>query len=236
MSQLTDTNAEYAEKMKAILKLRWEPVAIKLIKIDEEYPDGPKEPDSALSHCQAVFRARKGECLRVPYEMENCHVGTSVLGMCDTPAKVASGEFHGGIAIHDSAEAAKNMIDGRIMIPYKTKGEVICPLKNADFIPDVVVVVDVSERIFWLMSMSTAKEGGRAEFSTAPFQCVCEDMTAIPIVNNSMNVSFGCYGCRKRTDMAADEMVCGMPYGFMPEYVARLERYVDGPLSKAKRE
>lgn len=236
MSHLLNINAEYSEKMKTILKLRWDPVAVKLIKPGEEYPDGPVEPESSLSHCQAVFRARKGECLKVPYEMENCRVGTAVLGMSDTPEKVASGEFHAGIGIHDSAASAKRMIDDRILIPYKTAGEVVCPLKNANFIPDAVIVIDVSERIFWIMSVSTAEKGERAEFSTAPFQCTCEDIVAMPMVSGRLNVSFGCFGCRKRTDMTADEIACGMPYSVLPEYVKRLERYADGPLTKAKRE
>lgn len=238
MSQILNTNAEYAEKMKTILGLRAEPVAVKLIKEGDEYPEGPAVPDAPLSHCQAVFRARKGECLRVPYKMQGCHVGTSVLGMSETPDKVASGDFHAGVGIHDSSAAAKEMIDERAKIPYATAGEVVCPLKKADFVPDVVILVDIVERIYWITSMMTAEKGGRATFSTSPFQCACEDITALPMTSGSPNVSLGCFGCRKRTDMAPDELACGIPYKLIPGYIAHLEKYSgpEGAISKAKRD
>ena len=236
MADILKTNAEYAEKMRTILKLRAEPVAVKLIKEGEDYPKAPKVPAEQLSHCQAVFRARKGECLSVPYEMTNCHVGAAVLGMTETPPKVLCGEFHAGTGIHDSVAAAEKMISSRMLIPYKTVGEVVCPLKNADFVPDAVLVIDIPERIYWLVSQMTAEKGGRAQLSTAPFQCACEDITAFPMVTGSPGISLGCFGCRKKTDMAADELAYGMPYSLVPEYVARLERYADGPISKAKRD
>jgi uncharacterized protein (DUF169 family) len=236
MSDILRTNAEYAEKMRSILKLRSEPVALKLIKTGEEYPRGPKKPESQLSHCQAVFRARKGECFNIPLELNNCHVGAAVLGMCDTPEKVASGEFHASTGIHDSTESAMKMMDERITVPFKTIGETVCPLKNADFIPDVVIVIDIAERIYWITAMMTAEKGGRAVFSNAPFQCACEDVAAVPMVTGSTNISLGCFGCRKKTDMAADELACGIPYAAIPGYVTRLKRYADGPIAKAKRD
>jgi len=236
MTDILKTNAEYAEKMKSILKLRYEPVAVKLIKEGEKYPNGATIPAAQLSHCQAVFRAKKGECISIPFEMTNCHVGAAVLGMTETPEKVASGEFHAGTGIHDSVAAAARMIEERIVIPYKTVGEVVCPLKNADFVPDAVIIIDIPERVYWIVAMMSAEKGERAEFSTAPFQCACEDVTAFPIMSGSPNISLGCFGCRKKTDMLSDEMACGMPYGLINGYVSRLERYSEGPISKAKRD
>ncbi len=235
MADILKQNAEYAEKMRTILKLRAEPVAVKLIKEGGDFPDATPQA-SQMSHCQAVFRARKGECIKLPYEMNNCHVGASVLGMLQTPEKIANGEFHASTAIHDNVAAAKEMIDKRLIVPFKTVGEAVCPLKSADFVPDVVVVVDIAERIYWIVSMMSAASGGREEFSTAPFQCACEDVVVIPMLTGRPNVSLGCFGCRKKTDMTPDELAVGVPYSLIPEYVARLERYKDGPMAKAKRD
>jgi len=235
MSETLRANAEYSEKLRNILNLRREPVAVKLIKEGESYPDGTVRLESQISHCQAVFRASRGECLKMPLEAQSCHVGTAVLGMTSTPEKAASGEYHGGIGIHDSVDAAKHMMDERMMVPYKTSGEAVCPLKNADFVPDVVIFFDVPERLYWIVGLMTADTGGRAIFSMAPFQCACEDVAAVPIVTGSPNISLGCYGCRKRTDMAADELACGIPYNLIPGYVTRLEKYEQGPLPSAKR-
>ncbi|MDR1690559.1 MAG: DUF169 domain-containing protein [Candidatus Methanoplasma sp.] len=236
MSEILSINSEYADKLKTILKLRAEPVAVKLIKDGDEYPSGPKLPEAQMSHCQAVFRARKGECIKMPFSMQSCHVGTAVLGMSETPQKIGSGEFHAGVNIHDSVSAAKKMIDERIMIPYRTEGEVVCPLNKADFVPDVVILVDIVERIYWVAALMTAEKGGRATFSTSPFQCACEDITVVPMVSDKPNVSLGCYGCRKRTDMAPDELACGIPYKLMSGYIAHLEKYAGGVFLQAKRD
>ena len=236
MSAVLEDNQRYAERLKTVLKLRHEPVACKLIKEGEQFPAGVARPEAQLTHCQAVFRAKEGECFALTAEDEGCHVGAAVLGMMATPDKVASGEFHGGMGMFDSVEAAKKMIDARYMVDYKTIGEVVCPLKKADFVPDVVVLVDIPERIYWIVPLSTADGGGRMAFSTSPFQCACEDVTAVPMVTGAPNVSLGCFGCRKKTDMAADELACGIPYSLVPGYVEHLRKYSSGVMAKAKRE
>ena len=236
MATILEENQRYAERLKAVIKLRHEPVACKLIKEGESFPEGYNRPEQQLTHCQAVFRAKDGECFALTVEDEGCHVGGAVLGMMPTPDKVASGEFHGGMGMFDSVEAAKEMIDGRIIVGYKTVGEVVCPLKKANFVPDVVIMVDIPERIYWVGPMEIAAKGGRVDFTTAPYQCCCEDINVIPLVKDKPNISLGCFGCRKRTNMQADELAVGIPYNRIPGYVEHLDRYENGIMAKAKRD
>ena len=133
-------------------------------------------------------------------------------------------------------EAAAKMIADRLIVPFKTVGEVVCPLKDADFVPDVVVIGDIPERCYWVVPLSTAEKGGRASFSTSPFQCCCEDVVAVPIATDAPNISLGCFGCRKKTDMAADEMAVGIPYRMIPGFADHLKRYAETVMIKAKRD
>ncbi|MBE6527803.1 MAG: hypothetical protein E7Z64_01345 [Thermoplasmata archaeon] len=236
MSEILDKNKEYASVMKEVMKLRYEPVAVKLVKEGEEYPAGYSEPAEQQSHCQSIFRAKDGACFKMPLECHNCNVGASALGMVPTPDKVASGEFHAGIGMHDSPAAAAKMISDRKVVPYKVIGTVVCPLKDADFIPDVVAIDDIPERIYWIVPLTTAEKGGRVEFSTSPFQCACEDIVSMPVCTGQPNISLGCFGCRKKTTMKADEMACGIPYSMIPGYVEHLNKYKDGAMAKAKRD
>ena len=71
MSDILDKNRGYAGALKSILRLRYEPVAVKLIREGEEYPEGYEEPVGQLSHCQAVFRAGQGESFKLPLSCEN---------------------------------------------------------------------------------------------------------------------------------------------------------------------
>ncbi len=236
MVTVLEQNREYAEKLKTVLKLRHEPVAVKLVREGEQFPAGLKRPEQQYSHCQAVFRAKEGEALEMHIEDEACHVGASALGMMPTPEKVSSGAHHFGVGLHDSLEATAAMEAARMVVPFKTVGEAVCPLKDAAFVPDIVEIVDIPERVYWVIPLETAAYGGRFTIQTAPFQCACEDITAIPLCTGKPNMSLGCFGCRRKTDMKADEMAVGIPYDRMPSYMAHLDRYAAGPLTKAKRE
>ncbi len=234
MSQL-ENNRKYAEALKSVIGLAREPVAVRLIREGEEFPVCCSYPDKQMSHCQAVFAASCGSCLNMRASDENCHVGSSALSMAETPEKVATGEFHAGIGMHDSPQAASKMISDRVLVPFKTIGEAVCPLKDADFVPDVVIFIDIPERCYWFIPLETAVQGGRVQFSTSPFQCACEDLTSMPMVSGKPNISVGCFGCRKKTDMKAEEMGIGIPYERIAGYVDHLTRYAEGPMAKAKR-
>jgi uncharacterized protein (DUF169 family) len=236
MSEILAQNAEYAKVMKDVMKLRYEPVAIKLVREGEEYPAGYEVPEKQLSHCQAVFRAKEGESFKMSLDMHACMVGASALNLVDTSEKISSGEFHAGIGMHDSAAAASKMIGDRKVVPFRSVGEIVCPLKDADFVPDVVAIDDIPERIYWIVPLTTAEKGGRMEFSTSPFQCACEDVTAMPICTGQPNVSLGCFGCRKKTNMQPDEMAAGIPYSLIPGYVEHLKKYEQDVMQKAKRD
>ena len=236
MSDILAKNADMAKKMKGIINLRNEPVAIKLIRKGEAFPAGYETPEKQHSHCQAVMAARKGAKLAMPLSAQGCMVGAATLGMTEKGEKVKSGEFHAGIGIHKSPAEAAEMIATVTDIDYPTDGEVVCPLKDADFVPDVVAVVDIPERIYWFEALRLRDGGGRITYVTAPFQCACEDITAYPIMKGEPNISIGCFGCRKKTDMAADEMAIGIPYKYVEAWMPALDVYKDGVLTKAKRD
>ena len=92
MSQ--DKNKEYkeiGEKLKILLKLDKNPVAIKLFEsIDEVDKILPKHEDKAR-HCQMVYEAAsEGSSFYATLDEQECLVGASVLGLSDNKVKVAS--------------------------------------------------------------------------------------------------------------------------------------------------
>jgi len=234
MNDTLKRNAEYGNAFRTILKLRYEPVAVRMIRSDETVPEhGSKEQ---MSYCQAVAAARHGRTVVFTNDVSACNVGASALGMTATPEKVASGEFHYNIGAHDTQEATAKMIASRAELDFGTKGAIIAPLAEADFEPDVMIIEDIPERVYWFVPLSTAEQGGRAHFSTAPFQAACVDATAVPMTSGIVNISIGCFGCRKRTDIKKDEMLIGIPWELVPKMRVTLDRYKNGILTKAKRE
>ena len=89
---------------------------------------------------------------------------------------------------------------------------VIAPLSKATLKPDVVVITGTQEQVFWLLpAASTFSVGGRVTINMAAVQAACADSTVLPYLTGNVNISLGCFGCRKTTDIAPEEMLVGSP-------------------------
>jgi len=228
-------NAKISDKLVKLLDLRHEPVAVKVIKKGEKIPEGFIEPEKNIRHCQSIMRARKGESFVIPANKHACMVGASSLGLVPLPPKVKEGEFHSNLGMFDCSDAAANMIDQRSAFEEKsTIATVVGPLKDFKTEPDVVILVDLPETLYWLVPAATFFEGGRQAFSTAAFQATCVDSTIIPVISGKMNMSLGCYGCRRSTDIQNEEMIAGIPYQNLEKMIEALEKISDGPMQKAR--
>ncbi len=228
-------NREMAEKIIELLDLKYEPVAVKIIKEGESAPEGFEEPEGKMRHCQSIMKARKGESFFIPVDKHACVVGASSLGLLDTPEKVQEGDFHANLGMFDCSEAASNMIDQRSVLDSGNVATFVGPLKDFDAEPDVVILVDLPETLYWLIPAATFFEGGRQAFNTAAFQATCVDSTVIPLLTGKMNMSLGCFGCRKATDIENSEMIAGIPFENMGKMLEALEKIHDGPMAKARK-
>ena len=79
-------------------------------------------------------------------------------------------------------------------------------------LPDVVVVEGPPEQLMWLLLAEVNLRGGeRLLGSTAVLQATCVDATIIPYLEQRLNFTMGCYGCREATDLLPAETVVGFP-------------------------
>jgi uncharacterized protein (DUF169 family) len=231
--------ADYAEMSRTlveILGLKYEPVAVTLIKKGQQAPEGYAQPDKPIRHCQAIMRARHGESLLVPPDKQACPVGASSLGLVPLPEKVECGEFHFNLGMYASEEAARNMIRQR---PALETGSVVAvavsPLSKAKIEPDVVVIIGTPEQVYWVLPAATTfSVGGRITVDMASVQASCADSTVLPYVTGNVNISLGCFGCRKATDIAPEHMLVGIPMSKMPDIVAAVRKMGEGPIPKSR--
>ncbi|MBI0584540.1 MAG: DUF169 domain-containing protein [Methanomassiliicoccus sp.] len=228
--------AERSKTLVEALGLKHEPVAITLIKKGGTAPAGYLVPDKPIRHCQAIMRARKGESLFVQADKQACPVGASSLGLTSVPEKVRSGEFHYSMGMYGSQEAARETMGRRPALEAGSmEATAVAPLSKAKLEPDVVVVTGTPEQMFWLLpAASTFSVGGRVTIEMAAVQAACADSTVIPYLTGKVNISLGCFGCRKTTDIGPDEMLVGIPGSKLGEVVSAVEKMREGPIPKSR--
>lgn len=229
-------NAEMSKIFMESLGLQNEPVAITLISKGKALPEGYKVPDTPIRHCQAIMRARKGEKITIPADKQACPVGGSALGIVPLPEKVKAGEFHHNMGMYATPAAAANTIATRPQLePLSNEATALSPLSKATLEPDVVVITGTPEQVFWLVpAASTFSMGGRITVEMASVQATCADSTVVPMKTGNVNISLGCFGCRKTTDIKPEEMLVGIPKQKLPQIVEALKQMSVGPIPKSR--
>lgn len=215
--------SSWANTFKEVLGLRWEPVAISLIKAGASLPDVPM-PTERLRFCQSLMAARRGRSLMMPANRHACPDGTSILGLTPMPEKLASGELYILFNKLDSIEAAQRMVLERPCLePRSIEATVVTPLNDAACEADVIAVVAQPEQIMWLSMATSYYTGHRHDFHASGYNAQCVETTLLPYLNDEINISFGCYGCRASSDVGDDLMMMGIPVSLMPQVVKGLE-------------
>lgn len=202
--------------MVKILGLSTSPVSARFIKVNADYPEGA-EVLKQHRYCQALMKARHGESVILDAEGIACPAAAAAFGFKALPEGLESGKGLVGFGIVSDEGAAKRMFEFMPRLkPAEIKAVHLYPLESARHVPDVVVVEDEIERLMWIaLAYLHATGGERIISSTAILQATCVDSTIIPYLNQRLNLSYGCYGCRDATDISANETVLGFPEKFL---------------------
>ncbi len=226
-----EINKEYSRKLKKILELSSEPVAIKF------YKEKPAEEIELkkMRYCQLLMEAREGNICHLTESNITCPAAAAALGFKLLPDKIRDGAMLKTMGLFESKEAASKTMQSMARLKAGEIQAVMgAPLEKATFQPDLVIIEDKPEKIMWLALASIYKEGGRLSFDTAVFQATCVDVTTVPYVSGEINACFGCYGCRDSTDMSDDEALIGIPWEKIDELVSSLEALSLKAIPKAR--
>jgi uncharacterized protein (DUF169 family) len=196
-----------------ILGLTSSLVGVKLIWHTLPMPLGAKAL-SGHRYCQALMKASHGEKVTLDSEGIACPAAAAAFGFKLLPEGLKSGKGLMGFGITKKEITGKTMFEGMTTLPQdELRGIYLFPLEQADIEPDVVVVEDEIERLMWIaLAQLNAQAGKRVTSSTAILQATCVYATIIPYIEQKLNISFGCYGCRDATDIGNNETVLGFPF------------------------
>jgi uncharacterized protein (DUF169 family)/NAD-dependent dihydropyrimidine dehydrogenase PreA subunit len=213
----------WSDTLMRVLRLRWNPVAINLIPMGAPLPPAPM-PREKLRYCQSLMAARRGKTLLMPAHCHACPDGTTILGLTEMPAKLASGELYIRFGKLATIEAARQMVAERPRLePRSIQATMVAPLAQSILVPDVIAVIAQPEQMMWLCMAASFYTGRRFEFKVSGYNAQCVETTLFPYSTGNINISLGCYGCRASSDIGDDLMFMGIPAGEMPGLVRGLE-------------
>jgi len=229
-----------ADDMAQAIDLETAPVAVFLLAPDADMaPFAGWQPVERHRYCQALMKARAGECVVLAADELACPAAARAFGFKPLPPALQTGKGLVGFGIVAEPESGAAMFDGMTCLEPGTVARLaLCPLAVAPMLPDVVVVEGPPEQLMWLLLAEVNLRGGeRLLGSTAVLQATCVDATIIPYLEQRLNFTMGCYGCREATDIEPAETVVGFPGSRLAQLVDSLaflsEKAV--PRSRAKR-
>ena len=200
-----------ANKIKTLLKLEKEPVAVKLFLTEDEAKETLKKADDKIRHCERIFKAAaEGVSCYATVDEQQCQGGAAVLGLRDLPEAVKTGKKYMSLGRFASLGSAKHEVDQIPMVDNIMEAVGYAPLKDAKFKADVIVLYAKPEQAMRVVQANGFILGKRFTSSFAGIQSMCADVVAQPFVNKEPNMSLGCDGSRKSTSIAPDELVIGL--------------------------
>lgn len=227
---------ETARKLKELLGLRWEPVAVRLMRPDEDLPPNVIEANVPLRHCQSIMLARRGYCIYMPPRSHACPDGAGIMGLVEMSSKLRSGELYLLFKKLPDLETASKVISSRPEFPAGSyKATLLAPLGEATFEPDVVIFTLWPEQAMWLCCSQTYTTGRRQVFHSSGFNSACADLVVQPMQSGETNISFGCYGTRASSEIDDFELFFSTPLALLDDLVLALEKLSSKSIPEARR-
>mgnify|MGYP005832365699 CR=1 FL=1 len=226
--------ARYAERLQDILGLHRSPVAVKFIPADSPLPE-EFEASPGRRYCQVLMEASGGDKALLTADNISCPAAAAALGFKPLPDKLETGEMLAAFGIFGSPAAGSNTIHSMQRLPTGVyRAVAACPLRDAPFDPDVIVIESQPEHLMWIALASVRQSGGRLNFSTAILQATCVDGTILPFLEQKLNATLGCYGCREATDLAETECLLGLPGKDLPAIISELEELAEKAMPRVR--
>jgi len=223
MSSELEKNQKYCDVIGSKVKLITKPVAMKLIKSEDEIPEGFNLIDEKVRHCEMVRKASLGEKFYSTAEEQMCLGGAGAIGLMEMPKKLANGEKYYSLGRFKDLESAKSLTSKLSIVEDKHWGMLYAPLDEADFKADVIQIITEPVGGMKLAQSIVYTSGEKINPNFAGIQSLCGDAFANPYIEKGVNFTLGCDGSRKAADVKDNEMAIGISADKIDEVISGLE-------------
>lgn len=218
---------EFAEAIETYVRPATFPVAAKMLKPDEAVPERAKRPRRDLgiriANCQAIAMARRyGWTIAVGEEDVNCPLTKTAFGFAPLTEFYSSGQLACGMYTETAEAGARTEAATHKLAAGRYKHLLVAPVRNADFLPDAIVIYGNSAQVLRLVTGALWKRGG-ALTSTISGRVDCSDEIIATMMTGDYQVILPCYGDRVLGQTQDHEMAFSLPGSKMEELVAGLE-------------
>jgi uncharacterized protein (DUF169 family) len=217
---------ELARTYRRILQLKSIPIAIRVIKNQDETPVQFKKPETPLpSFCFGIMEAFKGKGFFLKRGDVRCALGLTALGFNKEGSKSRKQKRPSQLGGSENDETARNSISNGISLPPgQTKGVAMSPLEKAVMGVDVVLFKVNSEQALWLLTAAQYNKNGASHdlHVGTGFQGVCGDVIVYPLIHEKVNLTVNGVGDRVSPSMGKNELFAGIPAGLIKKIADNL--------------
>ncbi len=210
------------EKLKTVLKLKREPVAIKWV--SREPRNIPKASEKSR-FCTKLDKAMNGEIFYAIAEEEECMGGLRYTGLKDPhkfPKNMRSGSFLVPRGVYKSIPAVQRSWKSNLAVePDIFTALIFAPLSSADFEPDVIFIVGNSRQGMELLHANAYDSGSHG--LGADSGPICSSMAAMPYLTGKVTYGFGDIGSRNNMNLKDDEIMISIPATDLERITLNLE-------------
>jgi uncharacterized protein (DUF169 family) len=212
---------EIGDKLKQILKLDQDPVAIKW---SVRAPKNIPKEKGKSRFCTKLDKAAKGEIFYSTVEEEDCMGGIRYSGMKDKkelPTNMQSGAFLVPAGVYKSIPAVQRSWKNNMAIESGIFSAVIfSPLSKADFEPDIIFLVCNSEQAMMILHANAYDSGSHG--LGADSGPICSSMAAIPYLTGKVTYGFGDIGSRRNMTLKPEDVMVTIPAGDLERIISNL--------------
>jgi len=201
---------EIGEKLKELLKIEREPVAIKWsVKTPKNIP----KEKSKSRFCTKLDKASKGEIFYSSVDEEECMGGIRYSGMKDKkelPINIQSGGFLVPAGVYKNIPAVQRSWKNNMAIEAGIFNTIIfSPLSKADFEPDIIFLICNSEQAMILLHANAYDSGSHG--LGADSGPICSSMAALPYLTGKLTYGFGDIGARRNMTLKPEDVMVTIP-------------------------
>lgn len=212
---------ELGEKLKDVLKLEREPVAIKW---SVREPRGMKKEEGTSRFCTKLEKAMEGKIFYSTVDEEECGGGMRYSGMKDPkelPKNMQSGSFLIPAGVFKNMPALQRAWSHHPSIkPGIFSAILFAPLKDAPFEPDIVFVVCNAKQGMEILHANTYDSGAQSE--GADIGPICSSMAARPYLTGRVTYGFGDIGSRNNMNIRPENVMISIPAGALSRITANI--------------